>query len=100
MPTKTYSRGRHTKLGRFSNTAVKQTAVQIAPSDSRAPYAYIWADRGNSDFILIGDEGGQVADLNAGDVVPLFDVAPSDIWVVANSGTQKVHFIGHGDPEA
>lgn len=99
-----YSGGRHTGVVKFTQTAVTTTApIQLARNDRRFPVAYLWADRTNTDYVIFGDPGliaGAGPDLNAGDVVPLFDVAPSDIYLIANSGTQKVHFIGHGDPDA
>jgi hypothetical protein len=100
-PVKTgFSGQRRQGFANLGNNNVTTTPSPITGLQRRFPVAYIWAERTNTDFIRFGDEGGQLADLSAGDVVTLYDVAPNDVWVVSNSGTQKVYFIGHGDPNA
>lgn len=84
----------------FSNTAVGTTESQLAQDNQRFLIFYVEADQGNTDYILFGGQGGSRHRLNAGDVWPLFDVAPAQIFVRSNSGTQKVHGLGTGDPGA
>jgi hypothetical protein len=98
--TQQYSGVRHTGIGAFSNTAIGTTEVHAFLSNRRFRFAYISADVNNTAIVSFGPQGGCIHQLNPGDIWPWFDIAPDDIYAVAVSGTQKLYFSGHGDPES
>jgi len=72
------------------------TAERLAEVQSEKYYILIVSDIGNSDIVFVGDEERQIIPLLAGGFILLYSDL-YDVYVKAESGTQKIHFVAQGD---
>ena len=95
-----YAKGTRTGLSTYQNASVTSTEKQLSQVPTRCPFAYVIADINNTNQVQVGDQGAEVLTMNPGDVFLFLDLAPSDVWCLAATGTQKVVYIGFGIPGA
>ena len=85
----------------FTNLKVTTTESPLSPRPIRFAYLLVFTRANgttNTDFVLVGEAGAETVDLGVGDSFLFTDISPSQVWCVANSGTQAVYGIGWGAP--